>query len=182
VNDPDPRGHYNQSSLALNATTKKAATEEAEKKKQDAIDKKKEEEDQAFKIKEASEGKKRDAARLKAEKALRTTQAIEKEAKKKKHATNDVNVHLMDLSNFDEDGNEEENDGDSKTLFDEEAGSNSPVHKRPKRSIGALKTNQQYTKSTVASKKTVNLQQYTMYIDFGVNYQQMKSRESSPSR
>ena len=67
---------------ALNAAAKKAATKEAEKKKQDAIDKKKEEEEQAFKIKEASEGKKRDAARLKAGKAA-------KEAKEKEH--NEVN-------------------------------------------------------------------------------------------
>jgi hypothetical protein len=151
---------------ALNATAKKAATKEAEMKKQDAIDKKKEEEEQAFKIKEASEEKKRDAARLKAGKAARTTQAIEKEAKKKEHATNKVNVHLMELSNFDGDENEEEKDGASKILFDKEA--DSPVQKRHKRSIGALKPNLRYTKPTMASKKYVTLQQHTTFIDFGV--------------
>ena len=82
---------------ALNATAKKASMKEAEKKKQDAIDKKKAEKEQAFKIKEASEEKKKDAARLTAGKAARTTQAIEKEAKKKEHASVEVNTHLMDL-------------------------------------------------------------------------------------
>jgi len=144
---------------ALNATAKKAATKEAEKKKQDAIDKKKEEEEQALKMKEASDEKKRDAARLK------TAKAIEKKAKKKGHATN-VNAHLMDLSKFDE-VNEEEKDGASKTLFDEEAGSNSPVQKRTKHNIEALKSNQRYTKS-MASKKIVTLHQNTQFIDFGV--------------
>ena len=92
---------------ALNATAKKAATSKVEKKKQDAIDKKKAEEDQAIKIKEASEEKKKDAARLKAGKAAKTTQAIEKEAKNKEHATDNVNAHLMSLSNFDKDENGE---------------------------------------------------------------------------
>ena len=124
---------------ALNAAANKAATKEAEKKKND---KKKEEEEQA-KIQQATEEKKRDAARLKAAKAT------EKEAKKKEHTTDEVNVHLLDLAKFNEDENEEENDGASKTLFDEEA--ESPVHKRTKRSIGSLKHTQQYTKSTVAS-------------------------------
>ena len=108
---------------ALNATAKNAATKVEEKKKND---KKKEEEEQA-KIQQASEEKKRDAARLKAAKE------IEKEAKKKKHATN-VNAHLMELSKFDK-VNEEEKDGASKTLFDKEAGSNSPVKKQTKPNI-----------------------------------------------
>ena len=53
---------------ALNGTAKKAATKEAEKKKQDAVDKKKAEDEQAIKIKEAREEKKKDAVRLKAKK------------------------------------------------------------------------------------------------------------------
>jgi hypothetical protein len=95
---------------------------------------------------------------------LKAAKAIEKEAKKKEHATN-VYAHLMDLSNFAE-VNEEEKDGASKTLFDKEAGSNSPVQKK-KRNIGALKSNQRYTKS-MASKKIVTLQQNTQFINFGV--------------
>ena len=136
---------------ALNATAKNAATKEEEKKKND---KKKEEEEQA-KIQQASEEKKRDAARLKAAKATK------KEAKKKEHTTDEINNRLMDLTTFGKDGNEEENDGASKILFDKEAGGHVP--KRPKRSIGSLKMTQRYTKA-----KTVNLQQNTTYIDFGV--------------
>ena len=119
-------------------------------------DKKKEEEEQA-KIQEASKKRKRDAARLKAAKA------IEKEAKKKDHATN-VNVHLMDLDKFDK-ANEEEEDGASKILFDEKG--NSPERKRIKRSIGALKSKQCYS-NTTAGKKIATLQKNTQFIDFGV--------------
>ena len=108
-------------------------------------------------MKEASEVKKRDAVRLKA------AQVIKKETKKKEHATN-INVHLMDLNKFDE-ADKEEEDGASKTLFDEE--DNSPVKKRIKRSIGALKSKQRYT-NTTASKKIVTLQQNTHFIDFGI--------------
>ena len=67
---------------------------------------------------------------------------IEKEAKKKEHATDNVNFHLMDLSNSNEDGNGEEKDGAPKTLFDGEEESGSLAHKRTKRSLGALKLNQ----------------------------------------
>jgi hypothetical protein len=73
----------------------------------------------------------------------------------------------MDLSNFDEDENGEERDGASKPLFDGEEESNSPTHKRTKRSLGALKSNQQYTKPTT-KKGSITLQQNTMYINFGV--------------
>ena len=161
---------HTDSLAALNATAKKAAAKEAEKKKQDAIDKKKAEEEQAFKIKEASEEKKKDAARLTAGKAARTTQAIEKEAKKKEHTSVKVNTHLMDLFQFDEDENEDGRDGTSKTLFDGEEESNSPTHKRPKRSIGALKSKHRYTNTTTERKKGDNvvLQKHTRYIDFGV--------------
>jgi hypothetical protein len=108
-------------------------------------------------MKEASKEKKRVAARSKA------AQEIEKEAKKKERAAN-VNDHIMDLNNFDK-ANEEEEDGASKTLFGEE--DNSPVQKRIKQSLGALKFNQKYTKTT-ASKKIVTLQLNTQLIDFGV--------------
>ena len=77
----------------------------------------------------------------------------------------------MDLSNFDKDENGEERDGASKKLFDGEEESNSPAHKRTKRSLGALKSNPRYTKSTTASKKGSNvatLQQHTMFINFGI--------------
>ena len=58
------RAMSHANSLApLNATTKKAATKEAENKKQDAADRTKAEEEQAIKIKEAREEKKKDAAR-----------------------------------------------------------------------------------------------------------------------
>ena len=142
----------------LNATAKKEATKEAEKKKQDAADKKKAGEEQAIKIKEAREEKKKDAARLKAEKAMKITQAFKKEAEKKKQATkewpdwsdDDVNTHLMELSQFNEEENGEEKDGTPKTLFDGEEETNSPASKRTKRSSGALKSNQRYTKSTTA--------------------------------
>ena len=65
------------------------------------------------KIQQASEEKKRDAAQLKAAKATK------KEAKTKEHATVEINAHLIDLDKFNEDGNEEEHDGASKTLFND---------------------------------------------------------------
>jgi len=77
----------------------------------------------------------------------------------------------MNLFNFNKDENGEEKDGVSKTLFDGEEESNSPAHKRTKRSLGAPKSNQRYTKPTTASKKgsnVANLQQHTMFINFGV--------------
>jgi hypothetical protein len=138
------RGMSHADSLAaLNATAKAAATKEAKKKEREAIEKKEKEE----KMKEVSEKKKRDAARSKAEQ-----EAKENEAKKKEH--NDI----MDLDNEDE-------DSAPKALFVEEG--NSPVQKRIKRSIGALKSKHRYT-STTASKKIVNLQTHTQFIDFGV--------------
>jgi hypothetical protein len=134
---------------ALNATAKAAATKEAKKKEREAIEKKEKEE----KMKEVSEKKKRDAARSKAEQ-----EAKEKEAKKKEHDD------IMDLNNLDE-PHEEEEDSTSKALFVEEG--NSPVQKRIKQSISTLKSKQRYT-NTTASKKIVNLQKYTQFIDFGV--------------
>jgi len=152
---------------ALNATAKKAATKEAEKKKQDAANKKKAEEEQAIKIKEAREEKKKDAVRLTAGKAARTTQTIGKEPKKKEHASVEVNNHLMVLCQFNKDGNGDEREVTSKTLFDGEEGSDSPAHKRPKHSLGALKPQHRYTKPTT-KKGSITLQQNTMYINFGV--------------
>jgi hypothetical protein len=80
------------------------------------------EEEEQVKIQEASEEKKRDAARLKAAKAT------------KKAAKKNVNAHLTDLSTFNKE-NEEEKDGTSKTLFDKEAGSNSPCEKKEQNKI-----------------------------------------------
>jgi hypothetical protein len=77
----------------------------------------------------------------------------------------------MDLCQFDEDKNGGERDGTSKTLFDGEEESNSPAHKRPKCSLGALKLKHRFMKPTTASKKGSNvatLQQHTMFIDFGI--------------
>ena len=50
---------------------------------------------------------------MKAGKAAKTTQAIEKEAQKKEHATDEVNTHLMDLCQFNEDEKGDERDGTS---------------------------------------------------------------------
>jgi len=105
--------------------------------------------------------------KLNAEKVEKIRKAIEKEAEKKEEATNNVNAHLMDFSNFDKEESGEEKDGAPKTLFDGEEESNSPAHKRTKHSLGALKLNLQYTKYSMARKKGSSVQ-HTMFINFGV--------------